>query len=451
MTYAILIIILAFVLYMVYRLYHDFLSPSFIYTSSMIISVLCAGIGLIYWNNISKLKIITMLIILVSVVSFCCGELIARNCYRKVKDSKRKNIVKEKAVDYNVDWWKIVVEILFVLITAFLLYSEIKRIAIIGGYTSGGFGEMIGRYRELSALFTTDIIKNGQGINIIVSQMRKVCEVLCYINIFFLIKNIVDNKKDKKNIGYIIIILLGFLLSLLTAGRMQMLIYCISAVFMFVVLKLKNYSFLELGKKYIKKFIVFVIILVAGFYLILPLSGRSTNTNIVSYMSFYLGTSIPSLDIYLDNEVPESNFFGEETLRGIQTVLFKLKLSDYIQPVSKEWITFEDENNQPLQSNIFTSGKRYYHDFGWIGIIVCQLIFSICFSLLYLIAMDNKKAIPVIFIAMYYFIVIDQVRDELFFADFVHINTIFKFAMLYIIFNVLTKDIFAYFKMRLKQ
>ena len=229
-----------------------------------------------------------------------------------------------------------------------------------------------------------------------------------------------------------------------------MLIYCVSAVFIFIVLKLKNSSFLEIGKKYIKKFIVFAIIIVAGFYLMLPLSGRNTNTNIISYMSFYLGTSIPSLDIYLENEVPESNFFGEETLRGIQTVLFKLKLSDYIQPVSKEWITFEDENNQPLKSNIFTSGKRYYHDFGWIGIVVCQLIFSFTFSILYLIAMKNKKAIPIIFISMYYFIILDQVRDELFFADFVHINTIFKFIMLYIIFNILTKDIFTPIRRRIK-
>lgn len=440
MSYFILIVILVANLYLIYKLYHDFLSPSFAYTAFMLVSVVSAFIGLIYWNNVTNLKFITIMIILLSVFSFYVGEFLARKFYKKFFN--KKILEKKEKTEYTIEWWKIALEALFVLITTILLYNEIKRIAILGGYDSGGFGVMVGKYRELSALFTTDIIKNGQEVNIIVSQMRKVCEVLCFINIFLLVRNFVDGKKDLRNFGYLFIILLAFFLSLLTAGRMQMLIYCVSAIFIFIVLKLKNSSLGDLIKKYLKWFVVLGVVVIAGFYLMLPLSGRKTDTNIVSYMSFYLGTSIPSLDIYLSGEVPEAQFFGEETLRGIQTVLFKLKLSDYIQPVSKEWVTFNDESGQLLQSNIFTSGKRYYHDFGWGGIIVCQMIFSFIFTLMYLIALKSKKSIPIIFMAMYYFMILDQVRDDLFYADFVHINTIFKFAMLFIIYNLLTIDVF---------
>jgi len=441
MSYFILIVILVVILYLIYKLYHDFLSPSFAYTAFMLVGVVAAFIGLLYWNNITNLKFITMMIILVSVLSFCVCEFLARKFYKKFFN--KKDLEKKEKQEYTIEWWKIILEILFVLVTTILLYNEIKRIAILGGYESGGFGVMVGKYRELSALFSTDIIKNGQGINIIVSQMRKICEVLCFINIFLLVRNFVDRKKNLRNFGYLFIILLSFFLSLLTAGRMQMLIYCVSAIFIFIVLKLKNNSFGDLIKKYLKWFVALGVVVISGFYLMLPLSGRKTDTNIVSYMSFYLGTSIPSLDIYLSRGIPETQFFGEETLRGIQTVLFKLKLSDYIQPVSKEWITFNDENGQLLQSNVFTSGKRYYHDFGWGGIVACQMIFSFVFTLMYLIALKSKKPIPIIFMSMYYFMILDQVRDDLFFSDFVHINTIFKFAMLFIIYNLLTIDVFG--------
>jgi len=443
MLYIILIVILLIILYFIYKLYNDFLSPSFAYTSFMLVSVFSAFIGLKYWNNITNLKLITCLILMLSVLSFCVGEVLVRKIYKKYLDDKKEKTIVEK---HEVEWWKIILELIFVLATTILLYNEVKRIAIIGGYESGGFGVMIGKYRDLSSLFNTDIIKNGQGINIIVSQMRKICEVLCYINIFLLIKNFVEGKKSLKNFGYLSVILLVFFLSLLTAGRMQMLIYFVSAIFIFIVLKLRDNSFKNLIKKYIKYFALLMVVIIVGFYLMLPLSGRKTETNIVSYMSFYLGTSIPSLDIYLSKDVPEAEFFGEETLRGIQTVLFKLKLSDYIQPISKEWINFEDENGKLLQSNIFTSGKRYYHDFGFIGIIICQLIFSITFSLLYLISINKKKAISIIFMSMYYFMILDQVRDEWFFYDFVHINSVFKFAMLFIIFKLLTEDIFGIVK-----
>jgi len=130
--------------------------------------------------------------------------------------------------------------------------------------------------------------------------------------------------------------------------------------------------------------VILILIILIGFCLILPLSGRKLNTNIISYLSYYFGISLPSLDMYLDNEIAKPEFFGEETLRGIQTVLYKLNISDYIQPVSKEWLTFETKDNQIYHSNIFTSAKRYYHDFGWAGIIGCQMIFGFVFSYLYL-------------------------------------------------------------------
>ena len=50
---------------------------------------------------------------------------------------------------------------------------------------------------------------------------------------------------------------------------------------------------------------------------------------------------------------------------------------------------------------------------------------------------------------MYLYMVIDQVRDEYLFSTFVHINTIFKFAVLYCLLYFLehdTKEVFIRIK-----
>jgi oligosaccharide repeat unit polymerase len=462
--YLILLILLILFEICFFKKYRDLLSPTFIYTLSMIISVLSSIIGLSFWNSENNINLTTFLIILFSIVSFATGECIVRKIFKikfnktankKLKNEK-KSIACQNIFDKSIDvsWTITIFESLFIIITIIWLFFEIKRIAILAGYTEGGIGTIIGKYRELSTLFTTELLENGQNINSVVSQMRKICETICFINIYIFISNI-SNKgfKLKNSVKYIFIILLCFCLAMLTAGRMQILIYFVSAIFLFILFKLHNFSTLEIIKKYYKKFIVLLVTILACFCLMLPLSGRKLETNPVSYLSYYFGISIPSLNIYINNGVPDVNFFGEETLRGVQTVLFKLKLSNYVQPISKEWIEFSTSDGHTYLSNIFTSGKRYFHDFGWGGIFICQFIFSLVFSSLYLIVKNKNFPVLLIFFSSYYYMVIDQVRDELFFADFVHINMIFRFFTIFIIYYlIIDKTSFKkFFKRKVKK
>lgn len=434
MGYLFILLFLIALLILVYKVFNkDITSPTLIYTLSMIMCTICAVVGLFSWNNVVNIKSLTVIIIILSVASFALGEWIIRKFI--VKDKKRFSFKKEN----DIEWWKIITQIIFVIITIIVMYREVKRIAIIAGYTTGNLGTIIGYFRQLSTLYTTELLENGQGVNTIVSQMRKICEVICFVNIYFLIMNIYNGQiKNKKNIGLLTIVLLCFFLSLLTGGRMQMLIYVVAALFIVFMVLLSKYDFKELVKRYSKQFLLICILIVVGFYAVLPMSGRKNNVNIVSYMSFYFGTSIPSLDIYLDNPT-ESEYFGEETLRGIQTVLFKFELSDKIQPISKEWLEFKIDDDTSLFSNIFTSSKRYYHDFGIIGIILCQMIFGGVFSYIYLTLNNKSSVILLIFYSMNVYMVIDQIRDDLFYSSFVHINSILYFFILYVGYNLLTK------------
>ena len=447
MTYAITIFILLIFLYFVYKKENDLLSPVSIYTLSMIICVLCSFIGTTSWNDVRTIKFKTIVIIIISVFSFSLGKLllnrllkkkdISLNSIKKNKKLKRFNVDKFLIINnnqkYDLDLKYIILQILFITITFILLYNEVKRIALIAGYDGIGFGNMVNKFRDLSILYTTEFVKNGQNINIVVSQMRKICEVFCFFNIFLLTKKIIDKDvKNYKTLLYLFIIFLCILLSLLTGGRMQIFIYIIAFIFLFIFLKFKGDYSINIIKKYFKQLILIFVALICGFYILLPLSGRSTNSDLISYISFYFGASVPSLDKYLSVEHEEPKYFGEETLRGIQTVLYKFKITDEIQPISKEWINYTDKKGNTLSSNIFTSAKRYYHDFGFVGIVICQILFGFTFEFIYYLA--KKSNYILVFFSMYYYMCIDQIRDELFFANFVHINAVFKFLVLFVLF-----------------
>ncbi len=459
MAYVIIILALLLVMIYVYKKENDLLCPSIVYATSMFTCCLCALVGVVSWNDVGELGILTVLIVLLSVLSFACGNLLFNYLINNnIIFKKRKNVRRnnnrfiwlreyyKKNIDkfikiknnyvYDTKPIIIAIELLIVLITIFFMYKEVRRIAIIAGYDGIGFGNMISKFRELSILYTTELVENGKGINIFVSQMRKICEVICTFNIFLIVQKIVKKEKfDLKLCSYIFIVFLCIFLSLFTGGRMQIFIYVLSFALLYLFYIFDYKCTISMIKKHAKKIMIAIVVLLLGFYVILPLSGRKTNSNIVNYMSFYFGTSIPSLEKYNGTSHPAPSYFGEETLRGINTVLFKIGLNDKITPISKEWYDFSDKDGNIYSSNIFTSGKRYYHDFGVLGIFVCQMIFGFVFSLLYYYS--KRSNFVLVFYSMYFYMCIDQVRDELFFSEFVHINTVFKFMILLLLFLTL--------------
>ena len=73
-------------------------------------------------------------------------------------------------------------------------------------------------------------------------------------------------------------------------------------------------------------------------------------------------------------------------------------------------------------------------DFGVIGVIICQFLFGVTFSFFYLLAKNDGKGIWLIFFGVYSYMLIDQVRDELFFTTFVHINLFINIVLIFMVY-----------------
>lgn len=413
----------------------DIMSPSFISCVAYILCNICSILGRFTWNNvIISWKLIG--IITLGLLAFIIGEVIVRKIYNK-KIKEQEKITEEEII--RIKKWKIIFSIIFIVIEILLMFFEIRRIALAAGFGENNIFKMFSYYRNKSQLFSTELVNKGLEINFIVSQINKLCNVLGVIYIYMCVKNIINRDKIKNNIIYIIPIILCCVLALMTGSRTQVIKYVIAFFMIGFILYSKKSSL----KIFLKKMLIIctslIVIILPLFYVTLPLLGRKQDKGFFTYITFYLGTSIPSFENYLNNPPAKNEQFGEETLRGINSLLNKVGIIDKVTPVSREWTHFPGSNH----SNVYTAFRRYVQDFGITGVIICQLLFGMTFSFIYLLARNKKNGIWLIFYGIYSYMLIDQVRDELFFTTFVHINLIINMVLVILSYLLLTKFEFS--------
>ena len=239
--------------------------------------------------------------------------------------------------------------------------------------------------------------------------MKKTCDVLCVLWMYIFINNF-KKKNIKKNIMNFIPIILCLLCTLLTSGRSLLMHMFVSFLMMYLIFKM-IYS----NKKEILNLVKIIVICGIGslliFYFILPMTGRKTTANAFDYLTFYLGTPIPSFNKTIEKITPFENSFGEDTFSGVYYTLNKLNIINYEKPTSHEWTNFKNFN-----SNVYTSIRSYYKDFGIPGVIICQFIFGFITSIIYLRIKDKKEPLLIILYSYYGYVLIDQIRDEQFYS-----------------------------------
>jgi len=272
---------------------------------------------------------------------------------------------------------------------------------------------MLGFYRTKTLLYSTDLLTDGTDIHFIVKQMKKIMDVVCCIFMYISIDSILGKKPLKKIIFYLIPVVLGGAATVLTSGGRSILMHMVVAfvlMFLFIYLAKHHNSKAKNNKKIFFSIGLVIAIGLILFYFLLPLLGRSTNQNFIDYISFYLGVPIPSLQLFL-NKMPFEFKLGAETFSGINYVLYKLGFIDMLSIGSKEWVHVGG-----LGSNVYTSFREFFMDFGLFGVIFCQFIFGFLISLFYKAVRNKKSSLFLIIYSYYAYVLIDQIRDEQFFS-----------------------------------
>ena len=338
MYFVLLIILILLSIFVFFLNKKDLLSPSLISCLVYIFCTIFAIFGQDTWNNIDiSWKLIG--IVTVGLTSFCFGEFVIR----KILKNNNNSVIKKDdnhLEPVHIEKWKVILAIAFIVVEILLLFFEIKRISQVMGFNDSNFLKMFAFYREKSQLFSTEMIEKNISINIIVSQFNKLCSVLGVTFIFILIRNIINKDNIKNNIIYSIPVILCLILSVMTGSRSQIIKYIIATIIISFILYSKRSNFKDILKKMIIIFIVGIITILPIFYITLPLFGRKQDKDFVGYISFYLGCSIPSFERYLENPPQKDSQFGSESLRGINSLLYKTGIIKNMDKISREWTVF---------------------------------------------------------------------------------------------------------------
>lgn len=391
MNIYITIIILFILLLVSLKFSKNIFSPASIIVLSYLFSMVLIIPNIENWNV--NLKIKTCIIIIIGTLSFLIGYFM---CFYSTKNLKKMNN-RNNYIQLNL-FTKIFI-IVLQLITLGLNFYYVSK--IVGGITISNFSSSMEKYRELSA-YSEKIVT----IPFIPSQLKKITNILFYFVTYVFFENAFYKKntdKRVKNITFLFIFtfIIQFLLSMLSAGRYNIICLFIGAVVMFTICKAKskdNISKTFVIRDYLRLAIVLFIVLIA-FSSMRFLVGRTNQNSFSNYISGYFGGSVPLLDRYLDKyESCSSSYFGYNTLHTLYSALNKLGIVSTFRTTNLEFM-----QSGSLNGNVYTSFCGMYTDFGILGIIVLQMIEGIIFALVFkkVYYRNNSSKSVVIFIILY--------------------------------------------------
>ncbi len=411
MWYIYLLFILVFLAITYYFLFkRDVLSVSFISCVIYAISTLAAFIAYKVegmWNYV-ELHSRTAMYIILAMICVGIGEYIVRVITNK------KNEKKEELKPIIVTNLKILICVLFLLVTFLFIYVDMCKIT-----NAHGISKVISIYKQNSALYNNEDV---QQISFIYTQMYRVAIAMGIVFLYIYINNMCFNYRLKYNFKLLIPIFISMFLSILIGGRSAIMRFIVAAFIFFILIynskkkKIRLLKFIRIGA-------LILVIVLPLFYMLLGVIGQTTQNSFANYITFYLGSPIPCFDEYLENSYNNDNkeieHFGEHTFVGVQQILYKVHLIDYYNIYQSEWINF----GNGLNSNVFTGIKTYLQDFGVSGIIVFQILFGMAYSYLYYKAQkSNYKYL--IFYGLIGITLIDQFRSEKIFSTLTRIDTL---------------------------
>ncbi len=307
--------------------------------------------------------------------------------------------------------------------------SEIKRIT---GYSGSVFGNVAGIYRAMT-VHNTVSNQEFEGVNAVLSQLLKIVDVLGYVCGYILVFNInCDKKKIKTQISLLIIVIISYIPYFMTANRGTILQKTAAILVYIYVVRNKKYSWKkDLSFKVIRIGLVLVVIGIPAFYYSLNLIGRSVNVAIMQYTAKYVGSSIYLFDLFTKNPGKPPIVFGEESLIGVHSLLYRLGIDTYVRDVNLE-------KRAIISSNVYTFFRRPLHDFGLFGMYIFTFIIGYFFSWLYngkVKRKSNNDFWVIILGYFYYWIILSSIEQNSF--SYISINTLIKVVLIYFVMKIM--------------
>lgn len=410
----------------------DLVHPATINSCMFLAAAVLATIGMLSWNEYD-LSARTIAIVMVGCLSFFGGSMIvsAAPLVKKGKHSVRnRNWLSNDSLSMG----KIIILLLFLFFAIFLRIYETYRLGSQLNLTYSGYGDLASQVRsKFEIINSTANVKFGNGFSVIEKQCEKIVAILGYVCIYQLVKLLFCKKKYANRTWLImllaLIIILCCIFSLLCGSRGNILYFGVAGcIFLYMFVCREKKSMWRVSLRFVLILTPIALIGLVVFYLAGRLVGRAAASNIIDYITFYLGCGIPSLQSILQRGLPISTG-GESTFYGIATFLYKFGFSEHLDPYTPTWVQLGNH-----WSNAYTMFYRYFMDFQWVGVVLLSFICGFCFAFSYMLA---KKYFSIsFFVILYGYIgsfLADLSREEFIFSRFISTSTIISIIYMLII------------------
>lgn len=355
----------------------NLLAPSLVCCASFLV-----GTSLLANNAVNQgfdIHLNTVIIILVGLLSVILGERVAIKGRKYIKTKNQVESYKNISriiVNRKTSYVLLVVNIIIV----YLFYKEIVRIGALAATSDiTSFADIMAAYR-VSMMFGDTLEYN---INPMVSQAAKVPIITAYLYLYVFIFNVIKGVKLKKNILYLLVAIPYFFYTYYSGGRIGF-IKILAAImwFTFIVMYFDKDSigFRKFESKFKKGVIIALATILGLFYSVRLAMGRSSSEDaeFLDYITMYVGTPTRLLDMYLEEPHYNDEKFeldNSETFSGISVVIAKLngkKINNGLE--------FRFQPDGENLGNVYTPFRRYYRDFGFLGVIILPFIMGLILS-----------------------------------------------------------------------
>ena len=267
-----------------------------------------------------------------------------------------------------------------------------------------------------------------------INLLLKYVQTLAYFDVFILINNSLYGK-FKESLSYLAAPLLFVFVSILSANRgniLEMLMGA-SACWYILYLKIRGFS-KSMIKKVLKYGVVGLLVVLSLFFLsvvyLLNSEKDWSDTNPVTYVTFYVSGSIASLDVYFKQGGLPCRWWGEETFVTLNNNLSSLF---GLSRRSQRFLEFREAINFSAV-NIYTSFRRFYHDFGYFGVCFLSFLQGWISAKYYKYILKRKGQIhvdlPLCIYCCFFYTIPYTLTDELFYSSLVSISGIYRLSII---------------------
>lgn len=401
-------------------------SPVAMFLYGMIMSTVLAIVGRFSWNPIQSVGPTVLAVLAVGILAATFGAATSGEISDRI--FKKRNVgIQRFAI--RIPMWRFLLIDALVLAAIAIRVSDVIRIANEMGIGNVSYPAMAAAVRNATSAFALDgTSQSAYSYTMLAKQTEKIIDAVGYVSCFLLVYSVCTKKAVAQISHSLMLLLLSIVYVLLSGARSTIFLWLISSVFYLLLIRQPTIYDIRSHLPQLLCCIAIAVPLVAlAFYLSSIAVGRASGSGLVTYISFYFGSPIPSFES-LVNSSSNMSIAPQLVFYNLFAFFSKLGIVGNLPSYSISWVTFSN-----FGSNVFTCFARYYFAFGYFGVLVLSYISAIIIELPYHYA-KSTSSIPVTILTGYLAAnAFDMIREEFVFSRLISIAQLLTLILIVLI------------------